>query len=75
MTLQANPIPAQTVDIELDDRSYGIHIGAGLLDAPDSYRDLPAAHSGGVPVRSEADPAQAPNRGQRRDYQTHRWQW
>lgn len=59
MTLQANPIPSQTVDIALNDRSYGIHIGAGLLDAPDSYRDLPAAHSAMIVTNDAVAPLYA----------------
>lgn len=35
----------QRVDIDFGDRRYGIVIGAGLLDAPESYADLPSAAS------------------------------
>ncbi|WP_291113808.1 3-dehydroquinate synthase [Hydrogenophaga sp.] len=35
----------QRVDIDFGDRSYGIVIGACLLDAPESYADLPSAAS------------------------------
>lgn len=45
MTLQAPSFPHQQVEIDLGDRSYAIDIGAGLLDAQDSYSHLPAAHS------------------------------
>jgi 3-dehydroquinate synthase len=59
MTPQANPISFQTVDIALEDRSYGIHIGAGLLDAPDSFRDLPAAHSAMIVTNDTVAPLYA----------------
>ncbi len=35
--------PLEHVDIALDERSYRIAIGAGLLDAADSFADLPKA--------------------------------
>ncbi len=42
-----SPAPSQTprqiVPIELDDRSYNIHIGSGLLTAPASFDGLPKA--------------------------------
>ena len=42
-----SPAPSQTprqiVPIELDDRSYDIHIGSGLLTAPASFDGLPKA--------------------------------
>jgi 3-dehydroquinate synthase len=37
------PVPSQQVDIALGDRSYRIDIGSGLLDAPGSFAQLPAA--------------------------------
>lgn len=36
-------LPLQTVDISLEDRSYAIRIGSGLLDAPASFEGLPQA--------------------------------
>jgi 3-dehydroquinate synthase len=36
---------AQTVRIDLGDRSYDIHIGASLLDSLDLFKDLPKASS------------------------------
>ncbi|MDP3249717.1 MAG: 3-dehydroquinate synthase [Polaromonas sp.] len=59
MTPQANPISFQTVDIALEDRSYGIHIGAGLLNASDSFRDLPAAHSAMIVTNDTVAPLYA----------------
>ena len=59
MTLQAQSTSLQTVDIALDDRSYCIHIGAGLLDVPDSYRDLPAAHSAMIVTNETVAPLYA----------------
>ena len=35
--------PIEHVDIALGDRSYRIAIGGGLLDAADSFADLPVA--------------------------------
>ncbi|MDO8276833.1 MAG: 3-dehydroquinate synthase [Burkholderiaceae bacterium] len=45
--MQATPATpsAQTVHIELGERSYPIVIGDGLLSDPSSYAGLPAAHS------------------------------
>ncbi len=41
-----NPVPRfERVHIDLGERSYGIDIGTGLLDAPGTYADLPAATS------------------------------
>jgi 3-dehydroquinate synthase len=45
MTSQHTASHVQQVGIDLGDRSYGIVIGAGLLDAPESYADLPRAAS------------------------------
>lgn len=45
MTSQHTDTRVQRVDIDLGDRSYGIVIGAGVLDAPASYAGLPAAAS------------------------------
>lgn len=42
---QAKLPTQQRVSIELGDRSYLIDIGSGLLEAADSYAQLPAAHS------------------------------
>jgi 3-dehydroquinate synthase len=38
-----NPSSFEQVAIDLDDRSYRIHIGSGVLDDAASYADLPAA--------------------------------
>jgi len=44
MTASATPPPsAQSVAISLDQRSYDIHIGPGLLDEPRSWQGLPKA--------------------------------
>jgi 3-dehydroquinate synthase len=43
MTTQKPDFPIERVDIDLGDRSYGIVIGTGTLDAPASYAGLPAA--------------------------------
>jgi 3-dehydroquinate synthase len=43
MTTQPHTTPTEQVDISLDDRSYRILIGAGLLDSPASYEGLPSA--------------------------------
>lgn len=45
MTSQHTAPRTQQVDIDLGNRSYGIVIGAGLLDAPESFADLPSAAS------------------------------
>jgi 3-dehydroquinate synthase len=45
MTSQHKAPRVQQVDIDLGDRSYGIVIGAGVLDAPESYEGLPGATS------------------------------
>ena len=45
MTSQHPESRLQQVDIDLGDRSYGIVIGAGTLDAPASYAGLPGAAS------------------------------
>lgn len=45
MTPQQLPSHFQQVDIHLGDRSYGILIGAGVLDSPGSYGGLPQASS------------------------------
>jgi 3-dehydroquinate synthase len=37
------PIGAERVAVELAGRSYDIHLGSGILDAPASYEGLPAA--------------------------------
>ncbi len=42
--MQALPTPRR-VAIDLGERSYPILIGSALLDAPDSFSDLPAANS------------------------------
>ena len=40
------PFPSPVnVSIHLDERSYAIAIGAGLLDVPSTYADLPSAHT------------------------------
>ncbi len=46
----------QRVDIDLGDRSYGIVIGAGLLDAPESYADLPSATSAMIVTNQTVGP-------------------
>ena len=45
MTSQLPESRLQQVDIDLGDRSYGIVIGAGVLDAPACYAGLPRATS------------------------------
>jgi 3-dehydroquinate synthase len=45
MTSQHSESHIQRVEIDLGDRSYGIVIGAGTLDAPTSYAGLPSATS------------------------------
>lgn len=45
MTSQQLHSPFQQVDIDLGDRSYGILIGAGVLDSAHSYDGLPPASS------------------------------
>lgn len=45
MTSQPTTPRVQQVDIDLGDRSYGIVIGPGVLDAAASYADLPRAAS------------------------------
>jgi 3-dehydroquinate synthase len=47
-----NESPATTVDVELGERSYSIAVGAQLISAPGSYRDLPRS-SGAVIVSNE----------------------
>ncbi len=42
-TTQPGPDSTQVVAITLGDRSYDIHIGSGLLDAPASWAGLPAS--------------------------------
>ena len=42
-TETASPVPSTTVDIDLGDRSYPIHIGCGLLDDPRTWSALPKA--------------------------------
>ena len=39
----SQPIPVQSVQISLAERSYAIHIGHGLIADPASYAELPAA--------------------------------
>ncbi len=46
----------QQVDIDLGDRSYGILIGAGVLDAPQSYANLPRAASAMVVTNTTVAP-------------------
>lgn len=45
MNMLARQTPVERVDISLGERSYGILIGAGLLEAVDSFAGLPAAAS------------------------------
>jgi 3-dehydroquinate synthase len=40
------PGPVERVHIALDERSYDIHIGSGLLTEPSSWQDLPNAADG-----------------------------
>src|SRR6218665_1404027 len=46
----------QQVDIDLGDRSYGILIGAGGLDASESYAGLPRAASAMIVTNSTVAP-------------------
>lgn len=48
--------PAQQVDIDLGDRSYGILIGPGVLDAPQSYVGLPRAASAMIVTNTTVAP-------------------
>ena len=49
-------VPPDHVDIALGERSYRIAIGAGLLDAPGSFDQLPAAHAALVVSNSTVAP-------------------
>ena len=59
MTLQANLPPHQRVNIDLGDRSYAIDIGSGVLDAAESYAELPAAHSAMIVTNETVAPLYA----------------
>lgn len=53
---QHGALQTQQVDIDLGDRSYGILIGAGLLDAPESYAGLPRAASAVIVTNTTVAP-------------------
>ena len=59
MTPQANLPPHQRVNIDLGDRSYAIDIGSGVLDAAESYAELPAAHSAMIVTNETVAPLYA----------------
>ncbi len=59
MTPQAPSSFHQQVDIDLGDRSYAIDIGAGLLDSPDSYAQLPSARSAMIVTNETVAPLYA----------------
>jgi 3-dehydroquinate synthase len=59
MTNQAPTPTRERVSIDFDDRSYVIDIGAGLLDAADSYAQLPAAHSAMIVTNETVAPLYA----------------
>ena len=53
---QHSALQTQQVDINLGDRSYGIFIGAGVLDAQESYADLPRAASAMIVTNTTVAP-------------------
>ncbi|MDP3203898.1 MAG: iron-containing alcohol dehydrogenase, partial [Hydrogenophaga sp.] len=59
MTKQALRPKRERVCIDLGDRSYGIDIGSGLLDAAESYAHLPAAHSAMIVTNETVAPLYA----------------
>lgn len=59
MTSQAPSSFHQQVEIDLGDRSYAIDIGAGLLDSPESFRQLPAARSAMIVTNETVAPLYA----------------
>jgi 3-dehydroquinate synthase len=63
MTPQSIPTASGTgpeqVDIDLGDRSYGILIGTGLLDAPSSYAGLPIATTALIVTNTTVGPLYA----------------
>ncbi|MDP2075795.1 3-dehydroquinate synthase [Hydrogenophaga sp.] len=59
MTKQALLPKRERVSIDLGDRSYAIDIGSGLLDAAESYAQLPAAHSAMIVTNETVAPLYA----------------
>ncbi|MFN3493729.1 MAG: 3-dehydroquinate synthase, partial [Hydrogenophaga sp.] len=59
MNDRAAPLIPEIVPIGLGDRSYDIHIGAGLLDAPGSFDGLPNSSSALVVTNTTVGPLYA----------------
>ncbi|AOF84288.1 3-dehydroquinate synthase [Hydrogenophaga sp. RAC07] len=59
MTTQATFPAHERVSIALGDRSYPIDIGSGLLDAADSFANLPTAHSAMIVTNETVSPLYA----------------
>ncbi len=53
---QHSALQTQQVDIDLGDRSYGILIGSGVLDAQESYAGLPRAASAMIVTNTTVAP-------------------